>query len=84
MISQYAAVSIVIIMALSNSISVIAQSQNETNETDIGVNQNVSGNVSGFGITRSYGPRAVEDSTTVMSDQEITLNETENLNATES
>ena len=43
MIGQYGAVIIAIIMALVNIISVIAQSQNETSETDIGENQSISG-----------------------------------------
>ena len=41
---------IAIIMALVNTISVTAQSQNETNETVTGENQNVSGNISVFGV----------------------------------
>jgi hypothetical protein len=36
MLGRYAAVLIAIIMALVKTISVIAQSQNETNEMDIG------------------------------------------------
>ena len=42
MIGQNAVIA-AIILALANTISVIAQSQNETNETDIGENQSVSG-----------------------------------------
>ena len=58
---QYAAVLIAIIMALVNTISVTAQSQNETNETDIGENQSVSGRISGFGGDLGFGPRVVDD-----------------------
>jgi hypothetical protein len=65
MIGQYTVVLIAIIMALANAISVIAQSQNETNETDnetdIGENQSVSGRVSGFGGDLGFGPRVVDD-----------------------
>jgi hypothetical protein len=49
MIGQYAAMIIAIIMALLNTNSATAQSQNETNETGIGENQSVSGRISGFG-----------------------------------
>ena len=42
MIGQITAVLIAIIIALVNTISVIAQSQNETDEMDIGENQSVS------------------------------------------
>jgi hypothetical protein len=52
---------ITIIMALLNTNSVIAQSQNETNETGIGENQSVSGRISGFGGDLGFGPRAVDD-----------------------
>jgi hypothetical protein len=52
---------IVIIMALLNTNSVIAQSQNETNETGIGENQSVSGRISGFGGDLGFGPRVVDD-----------------------
>jgi hypothetical protein len=61
MIGQSAAVLIAIIMALAGAISVIAQSQNETNETDIGENQSVSGRISGFGGDFGFGPRVVDD-----------------------
>jgi hypothetical protein len=65
MIGQYTAVLIAIIMALVNAISVIAQSQNETNETDnetdIGENQSISGRISGFGGDLGFGPRVVDD-----------------------
>jgi hypothetical protein len=60
MIGQSAAVLIAIIMALAGAISVIAQSQNETNETDIGENQSVSGQISGFGGGLDFGPRVVD------------------------
>jgi hypothetical protein len=52
---------IAIIMVLLNTNSVIAQSQNETNETDIGENQSVSGRISGFGGDLGLGPRVVDD-----------------------
>jgi hypothetical protein len=52
---------ITIIMALLNTNSVIAQSQNETNETGIGENQSVSGRISGFGGDLGFGPRVVDD-----------------------
>jgi hypothetical protein len=61
MIGQFTAVLIPIIIALVNTIGVIAQSQNETNETDIGENQSVSGRISGFGGDLGFGPRVVED-----------------------
>jgi hypothetical protein len=77
MIGQYAAVLIAIIMALVNTISVIAQSQNETNETIIVENQSVSGNTSAFGVVRSYDPRTVDDPAMVISGLDRTLNETE-------
>jgi hypothetical protein len=52
---------IVIIVALVNTSNVIAQSQNETNETDIGENQSVSGRISGFGGDLDFGPKVVDD-----------------------
>jgi hypothetical protein len=61
MIGQYAAVIIAIIMALVNPISVIAQSQNETSETDIGENQSISGRISGFWGDLGFGPRVVDE-----------------------
>ena len=61
MIGQFTAVLIAIIIALVNTISVIAQSQNETNEMDIGENQSVSGRISGSGGDLSFGPRVVDD-----------------------
>jgi hypothetical protein len=61
MIGQFTAVLIPIIIALVNTIGVIAQSQNETNETDIGENQSVSGRISGFGGDLGFGPRVVND-----------------------
>ena len=74
---QYVAALIVIIMALVNTNSVIAQSQNETNETVIVENQSVSGNISAFGEVRSFDPRTVEDPAMVISEPDITLNETQ-------
>ena len=67
MIGQFTAVLIAIIIALVNTISVIAQSQNETNEMDIGENQSVSGRISGFGGDLGFGPRVVDDPTMVNS-----------------
>ena len=61
MIGQFTAVLIPIIIALVNAISVIAQSQNDANETDIGENQSVSGRISGFGGDLGFGPRVVDD-----------------------
>jgi capsular polysaccharide biosynthesis protein len=61
MIGLLIAVIIAIFMALLNAIDVIAQSQNETNETDIGENQSVSGRISGFGGDLGFGPRVVDD-----------------------
>jgi hypothetical protein len=60
MISQYMAVLIIIIIAPVNTINVIAQSQNQTNETQIGRNQTVSGRISGFGGDLDFGPRVVD------------------------
>ena len=61
MINQYAAVLTVIIMTLINAPSVLAQSQNETNETGIGMNQSVSGRISGFGEDLGFGPKVVDE-----------------------
>ena len=61
MIGQFTAVLIAIIIALVNTIIVIAQSQNETNEMDIGENQSVSGRISGFGGDLGFGPRVVDN-----------------------
>ena len=61
MIGQFTAVLIAIIIALVNAISVIAQSQNDANETDIGENQSVSGRISGFGGDYGFGPRVVDN-----------------------
>ena len=61
MIGQFTAVLVAIIIALVNTINVIAQSQNETNEMDIGENQSVSGRISGFGGDLGFGPRVVDD-----------------------
>jgi hypothetical protein len=74
---QYAAVLVATIIALVNTVSVIAQSQNETSEMDIGENQSVSGNISAFGVARDFGPRTVADPSMVISEQDRTLNETE-------
>ena len=60
-IGQFTTVLIAIIIALVNIISVIAQSQNETNEMDIGENQSVSGRISGFGGDLGFGPRVVDN-----------------------
>ncbi|MGA7603104.1 MAG: hypothetical protein WCE33_08475 [Nitrososphaeraceae archaeon] len=67
MIGQFTAVLIAIIIALVNAISVIAQSQNDANETDIGENQSVSGRISGFGGDLGFGPSIVDDPTMVNS-----------------
>ena len=61
MIGQFTAVLIAIIITLVNTISIIAQSQNETNEMDIGENQSVSGRISGFGGDLGFGPRVVDN-----------------------
>ncbi|MGA8107183.1 MAG: hypothetical protein WB815_11080 [Nitrososphaeraceae archaeon] len=61
MIGQYTAVLIASIMALASAISVIAQSQNETNEMDVGENQSVSGRISGFGGDLGFGPRVIDN-----------------------
>jgi hypothetical protein len=61
MINPYAAVLTVIIMTLINAPSVLAQSQNETNETGIGENQSISGRISGFGGDLDFGPRVVDE-----------------------
>jgi hypothetical protein len=45
---QYLAVLIAFIMASVNTTSVIAYSQNETNKTDIGENQSITGTISGL------------------------------------
>jgi hypothetical protein len=60
MIGQYAAVITAIILVLVNTISVIAQSQNETNGTDIGENQSVSGLIPRLGGDFDLGPRVVD------------------------
>jgi hypothetical protein len=61
MINPYAAILTVIIMTLINAPSVLAQSQNETNETGIGMNQSVSGRISGFGGDLGFGPKVVDE-----------------------
>jgi hypothetical protein len=53
MIGLYAAMFNVIIMVLVNTINVSAQSQNETNKTDIGENQ--SGRISGLEGDLQFG-----------------------------
>jgi hypothetical protein len=58
---QYLAVLIAFIIALVNTSSVIAYSQNETNERDIGENQSISGTISGLGGDFNFGPRVVDD-----------------------
>ena len=77
MMGRYAAVLIAIIITLVNTISVTAQSQNETNGTVIVENQSVSGNISAFGVFRNFDPRTVEDPAMVISEPETTLNETQ-------
>ncbi|MFZ0345289.1 MAG: hypothetical protein WAL24_09025 [Nitrososphaeraceae archaeon] len=67
MIGQFTAVLIAIIIALVNTISIIAQIQNDANETDIGENQSESGRISGFGGDLGFGPRVVDDPTMVNS-----------------
>jgi hypothetical protein len=62
---QYLAVLIAFIMALVNTTSVIAYCQNETNETDIGENQSITGTISGFGGDFGFGPRIVDDPQTL-------------------
>jgi hypothetical protein len=56
-IEQYSAVLILIsiIVASVNTINVIAQSQNETNKTDIGENQSISGRISRLGGDIVFG-----------------------------
>ena len=61
MIGQYAAVIAAIFLALVNTISVIAQTQNVTNGTEIGENQSISGRISGFGGDFNFGPRVVDE-----------------------
>jgi capsular polysaccharide biosynthesis protein len=61
MIGLLIAVIIAIFMALLNAIDVIAQSHNETNETDIGENQSVSGRISGFREDFGFSPRVVDN-----------------------
>ena len=52
---------IVFAMILVNTINVMAQSQNLTNETGIGENQSVSGRISGFGGDLGFGPKVVDE-----------------------
>jgi len=48
-------------VTLVNTINVMAQSQNITNETGIGQNQSISGRISGFGGDLGFGPRIVDE-----------------------
>ena len=52
---------IIFAMNLVNTINVMAQSQNITNETGIGQNQSISGRISGFGGDLGFGPRVVDE-----------------------
>lgn len=52
---------IIVVMILVNTINVIAQNQNVTNETGIGENQSISGRISGFGGDLGFGPRIVDE-----------------------
>ena len=52
---------IIFAMTLVNTINVMAQSQNITNETGIGHNQSISGRISGFGGDLGFGPRIVDE-----------------------
>lgn len=52
---------IIFAMNLVNTINVMAQSQNITNETGIGQNQSISGRISGFGGDLGFGPRIVDE-----------------------
>jgi hypothetical protein len=63
MTGQYTVMLIVIIVVtfLVNTIHVIGQSQNVTNETGIGENQSISGRISGFGGDLGFGPRVVDE-----------------------
>ena len=54
--------SIVIIMVLVNAINVPAQSQKETNKTDIGDNQKISGRISGLSKIFNSVARVVDKS----------------------
>jgi hypothetical protein len=58
---QYIAVLVAFITALVNAISVIAYGQNETNGTDIGENQSISGTMSEFRGDLDFGPKIVDD-----------------------
>jgi hypothetical protein len=48
-------------LTLLVSVIVMSQSQNETKGTDIGENQSISGQISGFGGDLDFGPRVVDD-----------------------
>ena len=61
MMGQCTVVIAAIILTLVNTISVIAQSQNITNETGIGQNQSISGRISGFGGDLGFGPKVVDE-----------------------
>ena len=52
---------IIVVMILVNTINVIAQNQNVTNETGIGENQSISGRISGFGGDLGFGPRVADE-----------------------
>ena len=52
---------IIFAMTLVNTINVMAQSQNITNETGIGQNQSISGRISGFGGDLGFGPKVVDE-----------------------
>jgi hypothetical protein len=57
MLGQYEVmlIVIIIIMALTNTSNVIAQSRNVTNETEIGKNQSISGRISGLAEDFQFG-----------------------------
>jgi hypothetical protein len=61
MIGQYAVVIAAILLASVNTVSITAQNQNETNGTDIGENQSVSGGILGLGGDFDFSPRVVDD-----------------------
>jgi hypothetical protein len=61
---RYLAVPIAFIIALVKIYSVIAYSQNDANETDVGENQSISGTILGFGGDFGFGSRVVDDPST--------------------
>ena len=61
MVGHYAFMIITIALTLLVSFIVMSQSQNETKGTDIGENQSISGQISGFGGDLDFGPRVVDD-----------------------